>query len=112
MEMETNDNPQANQTKKNVVFVGKLWINTIKKEGDNKGKKYMSGNIDNKFKSFTIGVNDQIQVWSNKKRPNVRDADFRISILTDQDVPENVNGPTKQKTEEKVEQTEADTILA
>ena len=96
--METNENPQ---TKKNVVFVGKLWINTIQKEGKNKGKKYMSGNIDNKFKKFTIGTNDQIQIWPNKKREGIKDADFRISILTNQDVPEGINSPTKKDKEVK-----------
>ena len=107
MEVETNENPQ---TKKNRVFFAKLWVNTIKKEGENNGKKYMSGNIDNKFKKFTIGLDDQIQIWKNKKREGVKDADFRMSILTDQDVPENINGPTKQDKE--VKQTEMDSMLA
>jgi uncharacterized protein (DUF736 family) len=110
MEIETNDNPQTNQTKKNRVFIAKLWINTITKEGENKGKKFMSGNIDNKFKKITIGVNDQINIWPNKKRPNVRDADFRVSLLTDQKVPENVNGPTKEDKE--VQPSEIDAIMA
>ena len=110
MEMETNDNPQ---TKKNVVFFGKLWVNTITKEGDNKGRKYMSGNIDNKFKKFTIGVDDQIQIWPNNKREGVKDADFRMSLLTDQEIPEGINGPAPQDKEiKKTEKTEADKMLA
>jgi hypothetical protein len=107
MEIETNDNPQ---TRKNRVFFAKLWLNTITKEGENKGMKYMSGNIDNKFKKFTIGVDDQIQIWRNKKREGIKDADFRVSILTDQDVPEGINGPVKK--DEEVKQTEMDSMLA
>lgn len=120
MEIKTNDNPQNSNQKKNIVFFAKLWINTVQKESKRKGEKFMSGNIDNNIENIKIGVEDQIQIWKNKKREGInpktkrpyRDADFRISILTDQDVPENINGPTKQKTEEKVEQTEADTIMA
>ena len=107
MEVETNKNPQ---TRKNRVFFAKLWLNTITKEGENKGMKYMSGNIDNKFKKFTIGINDQIQIWRNKKREGIKDADFRVSILTDQDVPENINGPQKQDKE--VKQSEMESMLA
>lgn len=104
--MEKNDNPQ---TKKNVVFFAKLWLNTIKKEGENKGKKYLSGNIDNKFKKFTIGVNDQIQIWPNKKREGIKDADFRMSLRTDQEVPEDINGPAPQ--EKEVKKSEMDNML-
>jgi len=104
MEATINQNPQANQqVKKNRVFFAKLWINTIKKEGENFGKKYMSGNIDNKFKKFTITQGEQIQIWKNKKREGVKDADYRVSLLTDQAVPEGINGPTKQDQEIKIE---------
>ena len=105
MEAVINKNPQANQqTKKNRIFFAKLWVNTITKEGENKGKKYMSGNIDNKFENFTIGVNDQINIWKNKKRDGKRDADYRVSLLTDQPIPEGINGPTKQDEEIKIEE--------
>ena len=109
--MEINDNPQANQqTKKNRLFIGKLWVNTITKEGENKGVKFMSGNIDNKFKKITIGVNDQINIFPNNKRKGIKDADFRISLLTDQDIPEGINGPTPQNKE--VKKSEADIIMS
>ena len=110
MEIETNDNPQSQSQKKNIVFFAKLWINTVSKEGKRKGEKFMSGNIDNKFKNFTIGFNDQLQVWKNNKRTGKRDADFRVSLLTDQDVPDNINGPTSQNTEVK-EKDIADAIM-
>ena len=110
MEIETNDNPQANQTKKNRVFFAKLWINTITKEGENKGKKFMSGNIDNRFSSFTIGVNDQINIFPNKKREGVRDADFRVSLLTDQNIPEGINGPAKKDKE--IQPSEIENMMA
>ena len=111
MEIEINENPQANQqTKKNRIFFAKLWINEITKEGENKGVKYMSGNIDNKFSKITIGVDDQINIFKNKKREGKRDADYRVSLLTDQDVPEEINGPVKQNTKMKTE--EIDEIMA
>lgn len=106
MEMEINKNPQTSQqTKKNRLFIGKLWVNTINTEGENKGKKYMSGNIDNKFSKITIGINDQINIFPNNKRKGVRDADFRISILTDQELPEGINGPVPQTKEPATEET-------
>ena len=107
MEAVIEDNPQ---NKKNRVFFAKLWINTITKEGENKGKKFMSGNIDNKFKKFTIGANDQINIWPNNKREGIKDADFRVSLLTDQDVPEGINGPTPQDRE--VQSSEIEAIMA
>jgi hypothetical protein len=107
MEAVIEDNPQ---NKKNRVFFAKLWINTITKEGENKGKKFMSGNIDNKFKNFTIGANDQINIWPNKKREGIKDADFRVSLLTDQDVPENINGPAKE--EKEIQTSEIEAIMA
>ena len=111
MEIEINENPQANQqTKKNRIFFAKLWINEITKEGENKGVKYMSGNIDNKFSKITIGINDQINIFKNKKREGKRDADYRVSLLTDQEIPEGVNGPAPQDQEVKVE--EIDEIMA
>ena len=110
MDIEINDNPQNNQTqKKNRIFIGKLWINTITKEGENKGKKFMSKKNDNKFKKMTIGINEQINIFPNKKRKGVKDADFRISLLTDQNVPEGINNSQKQNTE--VETSEIDAII-
>lgn len=117
MEIETNDNPQTNQKKKNIVFFAKLWINTVQAEGKHKGETFMSGNIDNKLKNIKIGIDDQIQIWKNSKRDGInpktnkpyKDADFRVSLLTDQDVPSDINGPTKQDKE--VKQEEADKIL-
>lgn len=107
MEATINKNPQTNQqVKKNRVFFAKLWVNTITKEGEHKGKKYMSGNIDNKFANFTISQGDQLQIWKNEKREGKRDADFRVSLLTDQSIPEGINSPTKQNQEIKVEAVE------
>ena len=112
----------SGQTKKNVLFLAKAWINTITKDGANKGKKYMSGNLDNKFKGLIVvfedtnkkihkipvKISDQIQIWPNNKRPNVRDADFRISILTDSELPKDINGQTEKDTETKQDNIQDD----
>lgn len=103
----------SGQPKKNVLFLAKAWLNTITKDGANKGKKYMSGNIDNKFKGIIVvyedanknihkipvKISDQIQIWPNSKREGKKDADFRISIQTEAELPEGINGTPKENTE-------------
>ena len=103
----------SGQTKKNVLFLAKAWLNTITKDGAHKGKKYMSGNLDNKFKGLIVvfedadkkihkipvKISDQIQIWPNSKREGKNDADFRISILTEAELPESINGTPKENTE-------------
>lgn len=111
MKIKVNKNSQTQNQKKNIVFFGKLWINTVEKEGKHKGEKFMSGNIDNRFEEIILGNDDQIQVWKNNKREGKKDADFRISLLTDQDVPDDINGPTSQDIEVK-EKDITDTIMA
>lgn len=83
--------PQSSQqTKRTTIFFGKLWKHTIQSEdSEHKGETFLSGNISNQLtingkkvpiKDFTIGINDNIQIWKNNKRKGKRDADYSLSL--------------------------------
>ena len=63
--------PQAPQVeqKKARLFLGGLWLNTVK---DGSGRQYMSG---------YFGNNLQIQIWPNKNKKNDKAPDFNISLI-------------------------------
>lgn len=61
------------------VFIGRAWINTVKKEGANKGVQFLNLKLD-KGVNVTLNEGDSISLWPNKKREGKVDADFRASI--------------------------------
>ena len=74
------------------MFIGKAWINTVKKEGDSLGIQFMNISLDNvivkedgskaPLTSITLTPNDKIQLWPNQKRDGKKDADYRLSIVS------------------------------
>ena len=61
------------------AFIGKAWINTVKKEGANKGKQFLNLKFD-RGTTITLSDADAIQLWPNHKREGIADADYRASV--------------------------------
>lgn len=81
VELNPNAKKKNNGTR---VFIGKLWINKVKNgNSEFNGKTYLSGSLDNDFIKLEIMAGDTIQIWPNNKRDGKKDADLRISIITE-----------------------------
>jgi uncharacterized protein (DUF736 family) len=79
----------ANITKVEAVptkreFIGRAWINTVAKEGALKGTQFMNVQIDNGIKEITLKPTDRLQLWPNQQRSGKRDADYRLSIVSEE----------------------------
>jgi len=68
-------------------FIGRAWINIVKKEGALKGVEFMNVQIDNNIKEIVLKPTDKLQLWPNQQRSGKRDADYRLSIVTEETVP-------------------------
>lgn len=62
-------------------FIGRAWVNTVQKEGPNKGKEFISISIDNTIASVMLKPGMTIQLWPNQKREGKQDADYRLSVV-------------------------------
>ena len=67
-------------------FIGRAWINTIAKEGPLKGTQFLNVQLDNAFASITLTPKDKLQLWPNTKREGKKDADYRLSIVSEESV--------------------------
>lgn len=63
----------------NRVFIGRAWVNKSKQ---NPEVEYLNVQIDRGFESITLNQNDLIQLYPNKKREGKKDADYRLSIVS------------------------------
>jgi uncharacterized protein (DUF736 family) len=64
----------TNENANKIVFIGKAWNNVTKG-----GKEYMRLTIDRTL-NLALHGGDSIELWPNKKREGMKDADFRASI--------------------------------
>ena len=63
-------------------FIGRAWINTVQAEDSKyKGTEFINITLDRDRDGVIFKKNDQLQLWPNTKRPNKKDADFRVSIV-------------------------------
>lgn len=74
--MATVNNQRANVQRE---FIGRAWINEVKKEGSNQGTKFLNLKIDRGIDLTLVG-GDSLTLWPNKKREGKQDADFRVSV--------------------------------
>lgn len=74
------DKPNSKRT-----FIGRAWINEVKKEGASKGVKFLNVTRDKGFEDITLKASDSLQLWPNPKREGKRDADFRLSVVSAED---------------------------
>ena len=65
-------------------FIGRAWVNTIQKDGPLKGTQFLNISIDAAFSSITLCPSDKIQLWPNVKREGKQDADYRLSIVSEE----------------------------
>lgn len=71
------------ETKSNIEFVGKGWVNTINKPGSKyHGERFLNITLDSDVKEITVKKGQRLQLWHNKKREGKNDADYRLSIVT------------------------------
>ena len=76
------------QTPTKREFIGKGWINTVEKEGKNKGVKYINVALDQDIETVEILKGSNILLWPQEKRDGIndktgqpfQDADYRVSI--------------------------------
>ncbi len=62
-------------------FIGRAWLNTVQKEGPNKGKEFINISIDRSIAKVELKPGMTIQLWPNTKREGKQDADFRLSVV-------------------------------
>ena len=72
-------NANSNAVPMKRVFIGRAWINTVRKEGPSKGVQFLNLKFDRGM-NLTLGEGDQVSLWPNKKREGKVDADYRASI--------------------------------
>lgn len=76
----TTVKPQANRQ-----FIGKGWVNLINKPGNKyNGVKYVNITLDNTIGDITIKNGEKLILFPNKKRAGKKDADFRLSVISDE----------------------------
>ena len=83
--MAVKRNEQANTKRE---FIGKAWINIVKKEGQNKGVQFINVSLDQDIDAVEITKGSSILLWPQKKREGInektnqpfQDADYRVSI--------------------------------
>lgn len=66
-----------------IEFIGRAWVHLVTKEGPSKGSSFMNVRIDECFKEVVLKPTDLLQLWPNQKREGSRDADFRLSIVSE-----------------------------
>lgn len=71
------------QESKEIVYVGKGWLNTVNNR-DSKafGKQYINITLDRGIDEVTVGGNEKLQLWFNNKREGKNDAEYRVSLVT------------------------------
>lgn len=66
-------------------FIGKGWVNLINKPGNKyNGVKYVNITLDNTIGDITIKNGEKLILFPNKKRAGKKDADFRLSVVSNE----------------------------
>jgi uncharacterized protein (DUF736 family) len=65
-------------------FIGRAWINKVKKEGKNHGVEFISVRLDQAYETIQLDKGDRLLLWPNNKREGKQDADYRVSVVSDE----------------------------